>query len=81
MSNIKIEFIDLDKTKFLGYSRIHHGVLKIDKLKFTFVVYEILIKDVKYHTFDCVFTEGYPQNNKDYQTKIIDELKNKLNIK
>jgi len=81
MDNFKIEFENFDKTKFNGYSRLHYGILKIEKLKFSFIVYEIYLSDVKYHTFSCEFTEGSPQNANDFKSKIIDQTKIKLNLK
>ena len=37
MDNYKIEFDNFDKSKFNGYSRLHYGTLKIEKLKFSFI--------------------------------------------
>lgn len=80
MDNYKIEFEDFDKTKFNGYSRLHYGTLKIDKLKFPFVVYEVYVSDVKYHTFSMSFTESIPDKQKDFYPLIIEQTKIKLNL-
>jgi hypothetical protein len=81
MDNYKIEFMDFDKSKFNGYSRLHYGTLKIEKLKFSFVVYEILVSDVGYHTFSCEFIDGSPSNANEFRSKIIQQTKEKLNLK
>ncbi len=81
MDNYKIEYENFDKSKFNGYSRLHYGILKIEKLKFSFVVYEVYVSEVNYHTFSCEFIEGSPQNSKDFCVKIIEQTKTKLNIK
>jgi hypothetical protein len=80
MDNYKIEFEDFDKTKFNGYSRLHYGTLKVDKLKFPFVVYEVYLSKVNYHTFSMNFTESIPDKQKEFGSLIIEQTKNKLNL-
>jgi hypothetical protein len=81
MDNYKIEYENFDKSKFNGYSRLHYGILKIEKLKFSFVVYEVYVSEVNYHTFSCEFIEGSPNNANEFRSKIIQQTKDKLNLK
>lgn len=81
MSNYKIEFENFDKSKFNGYSRLHYGTLKIEKLKFPFVVYEVYVSAVKYHTFSLSFPDATPDKSQDWIKEIIEQTKIKLNLK
>lgn len=82
MENLKIEFDNFDKSKISGtYTRLHYGNLKVDKLKFPFVVYEVYLSQVKYHTFSMNFTESIPDKSDELGKEIINQTKQKLNLK
>ena len=81
MNEFKIEFEDFDKSKIKGtYTRLHYGNLKISKLKFGFVVYEVFLNEINYLTFSINFTDAKPERADELKNKIIEQVKNKLNL-
>lgn len=81
MDEYKIEFEDFDKSKIKGtYTRLHYGNLKIAKLKFSFVVYEVYMSESNYMSFSMNFTDAKPDKSDQYKNKVIEQTKVKLNL-
>lgn len=79
---ISVKFEDFDKSKInRDYTRLHYGKVKVNRLTFSFCVYETWIDKSKYHSFSLNFIDASPGNADNVAAQIIEITKEKLKTK